>query len=113
VVHEVGHAEDPLGRDVEVVEELRIAVGWGWLGDRLGVINVECEPDCDSPVLGFEERLGDEFRRLLLEVEVVQREVEGGARAREEVGREFGDLECALTSVRQRADFDVRRSREP
>jgi hypothetical protein len=113
VVHEVGHAEDSLGRDVEVVEEIRVAVGRSRLGDRLVVVDVEREPDGDSPPLRLEERARDELGRLLLEVEVVQCQVEGRAGGGEEVGRELGDLQCALTSVRQGADFDVRRSREP
>jgi hypothetical protein len=113
VVHEVGHAEDPLGRDVEVVQEIGVAVGRGRLGDRLVVVGVECEPDCDAAAAGLEEGIGDELRGVLLEVEVVEREVERRACAGEEVGYELGDLERGLTSVRQGPDGDVRRSRGP
>jgi len=75
-VHQVGHAEDPLRRDCEVVEEARIGVGWGRLGDRLVVVDVEGEPDFDAAALRVEEGGRDELRGLLLEVEVIEGEVE-------------------------------------
>jgi hypothetical protein len=63
--------------------------------------------------LCFEEGLGDELRRLLFQVEVVEGEVERLLRGLKEAGRVFGDLERGLTPVFQRAQLDVRRSRGP
>jgi len=77
------------------------------------MVDVEGEPHLDPAALRLEEGVGDEPRRLLLQVEVVEREVERRLRAREEAGRVLGDLERGLTSVLQRAQLDVRRSRGP
>jgi hypothetical protein len=77
------------------------------------VVDVEGEPHLDSAALRGEETVGDELRRLLLEVEVVEREVERRFRAREEAGGVLGDLARGLTPVAERAKLDVRRSREP
>jgi hypothetical protein len=75
VVHEIGHAEDPLRRHVEVVEEVRVGVRRGRLGDRLRVVDVEREPHLDAAALRLEEGVRDQLCRLLLQVEVVEREV--------------------------------------
>ncbi len=77
------------------------------------MVDVEREPDGDSAALRLEQRVRDEPGRLLLEVEVVEREVQSLARVGEEAGREPADLERGLASVRQGADVDVRRSRGP
>jgi hypothetical protein len=112
-VHQVGHAEDPLCGDVEAVQEVRVGAGRGRLRDRLVVVDVEREPNGDAPRVCVEKRARDQLRRVLLQVEVVEREIEGRARLCEEAGRELGDLERGLASVRQGADVDVRRSRGP
>jgi hypothetical protein len=112
-VHEVGDAEDPLRRDREVVEQARVGMGRGRLGDRLVVVDVEGEPDLDAAALRLQERRRDQLRGLLLEVEVVQGEIEGLLGLREEPGRVLGDLERGLTPVPESAEFDVRRSRGP
>jgi hypothetical protein len=52
------------------------------------------------------ERTGDKPGSRLVEVEVVQREVQGLLRARDELTEELGDLEGALTPVRQCAYLD-------
>jgi hypothetical protein len=113
VVHEVGDAEDPLRRNREVVEQARVGVGRGRLGDRLVVVDVEGEPDRDAAALRLEQSRRDELRRLLLEVEVIEGKVEGLLRLGEEAGRVLGDLERGLTPVPESAELDVRRSRGP
>jgi hypothetical protein len=112
-MHQVGDAEHALGRHLEVVEKARVGVRGRRLGNRLVVVDVEGEPDGDPALPGIEERARNELGRLLLQVEVVESEVERLLRAREEAGRELGDLERGLASVRQGADFEVRRSRGP
>jgi hypothetical protein len=112
-VHQVGHAEDALCRDVEVVEQVGIGAGRRRLRDRLVVVDVEGEADVDAAPLRLEQGAGDELRRRLLEIEVVEGEVERLLGAGEELGRQLGDLQRGLPSVRQGADVDVRRSREP
>ena len=77
------------------------------------MVHVEGEPDLDAPALRFQERRRDQFRGVLLEVEVVQGEIEGFFGFRKEPGRILGDLECGLTSVPESAELDVRRSRGP
>ncbi|HEX3255368.1 MAG TPA: hypothetical protein VHQ96_06220 [Gaiellaceae bacterium] len=77
------------------------------------MVDVEREAHGDAALLRFEQRVGDEPRRVLLQIEVVEREIEALLRAGQEVRRELGDLERGLTPVRQRSDVDVRRSREP
>jgi hypothetical protein len=113
VVHEVGDAEDPLRGDREVVEQARVGVGRRRLGDRLVVVDVEGEPDLDAAALRLEQRRRDQLRRLLLEVEVVEGEVEGLLGGGQEAGRVLGDLERGLTPVPKSAELDVRRSRGP
>jgi hypothetical protein len=112
-VHQVGHAEDPLRRHVQVVEEIRVAAGRRGLRDRLCVVDVEREAYLDAAALRIEEGGGDELRSFLLEVEVVEREVERLPCTGEEVGRVLGDLERGLAAVRQCPERDVRRSRGP
>jgi hypothetical protein len=113
VVHEVWDAEDPLRRNGEIVEETRVGVGRRRLGDRLVVVDVEGEPNLDAAALRLEQRRRDQLRRLLLEVEVVEGEVEGLLGGGQEAGRVLGDLERGLASVAKSAELDVRRSRGP
>jgi hypothetical protein len=77
------------------------------------MVDVEGEPHRDAALLSVEQGGRDELCGLLLEVEVVEREVEALLRSAQEAGDELGDLERALTPVRQGADVDVRRSRGP
>ncbi len=77
------------------------------------MVDVEGEPDLDAAALRLEEGCRDEFRRLLLEVEIVEGQVEGLLGLGEEAGRVLGDLERALAPVPESAQLDVRRSRAP
>jgi hypothetical protein len=45
------------------------------------VVDVEGEPNRDPMAFGLEQRAGDELGGRLLEIEVVESKVEGGARA--------------------------------
>jgi hypothetical protein len=77
------------------------------------MVDVEGEPDLDAAALRLEQRGRDQLRRLLLEVEVVEGEVEGLLGLGQEPGRVLGDLERGLTTVPESAELDVRRSRGP
>ena len=77
------------------------------------MVDVEREAHFDAAALRIEEGGGDELRSFLLEVEVVEREVEGSLGAGEEARRVLGDFERGLAPVRQGAERDVRRSRGP
>ncbi len=77
------------------------------------MVDVEGEPDLDAAAPRREESCRDELRRLLLEVEIVEGQVEGLLGLGEEAGRVLGDLERGLTPVQESAERDVRRSRGP
>ncbi len=77
------------------------------------MVDVEGEANLDAAALRLEERRRDELRRLLLEVEVVESEVEGLLGLGQEPGRVLGDLERGLAPVPESAELDVRRSRGP
>ena len=70
------------------------------------MIDVEGEPNGDSSPGDIRERARDEPGGWLLEVEVVQGEVEPLTRGGDELADVFGDLEGALATVGQCADFD-------
>jgi hypothetical protein len=70
------------------------------------VVDVEGQSHRDPAALRFEQRPGDELGGRLLEIEVVQGEVEALARARNELGRPFGDLEGGLPAVGEGSDLD-------
>jgi hypothetical protein len=55
---------------------------------------------------GRHERARDELPGRLLEVEVVEREVEGLLRGGDELARVLGDLERALAAVGEGADLE-------
>jgi hypothetical protein len=77
------------------------------------VVDVEGEPYLHAAALRVEEGRRDKLRSLLLEVEVVERQVERLLGAGEEARRVLGDFERCLAPVRQGAERDVRRSRGP
>jgi hypothetical protein len=77
VVHQVGHSRDPLRGHIEGVHLIGVGARGSGLGNRHIVILVEGEADRDSTALRLEERARDELRRRLLEIEVVERDVEG------------------------------------
>jgi hypothetical protein len=106
VVHEVRHARDAFGGDVEAVDYGRLAARGRWNGDRARVVDVERQPYRDAAMRRVYERAGDEPRGRLVEVEVVQGEIEGLLRARDELADELGDLEGALAPIRQCAYLD-------
>jgi hypothetical protein len=70
------------------------------------VVDVEGEPDGDAPPRRVREGARDETGCGLLEVEVIEGEIERLLRAGDELTRVFGDLEGALTAVRQGSDLD-------
>jgi hypothetical protein len=105
-MHEVGDAWDRLRGNVEAVDQARLAAGRGRDRDGLLVIDVEREPDRDPSPRRIRERACHQARGRLLEIKVVQREVEGLTSFRDELADELGDLEGALTPVRQRPDLD-------
>lgn len=70
------------------------------------MVDVECEPDGDAAPGRIGERARDEARSRLLEVEVVEREIESAARAGDELSRVLGDLQGALTAVRECPNLD-------
>jgi hypothetical protein len=106
VVHEVGDSGDPLRGDVEAVDEARLAARRRRHGDRVFVVDVESESDGDAATARLGERAGDEPRRRLLQIEVVERQVERLLGARDELAGVLGDLEGALAPVRQGAELD-------
>jgi hypothetical protein len=105
-VHEIGHSGDGLRRDVETVDEARVAAWRRRYGDRLLVIDVEGEANRDAAPGGVGDCAGDELRGGLLQVEVVEGEVERPTSRRDELSGVFRDLEGALTPVGQCADVD-------
>jgi hypothetical protein len=70
------------------------------------MIDVEREADGDAAPRRVGERACDETGRGLLEVEVVEGEIEGAAGGGDELARVLGDLEGALTAVRECPNLD-------
>jgi hypothetical protein len=107
VVHEIRDARDAFRRDVEAVDQARLALRRREQRLRLLVVDVERQPDGDASRLRLGDRARDDRRRRrLLQVEVVEGEVEAAPSLREPGGKLFSDLERRLAPVRQRADLD-------
>ena len=70
------------------------------------MIDVVGEPDRNASLRRGRERARDESSRGLLELEVVERQLEGLFRARDELARVLGDLERALPAVGEGADLE-------
>jgi hypothetical protein len=106
VVHEIGNAGDGLCRNVEAVDQARLGAWGRGHRDGLPVVDVEREPNRDAALSGGRQSARDEPRGRLLEVEVVEGEVECLPSAREKFADVLGDLERALSAVRECADLD-------
>jgi hypothetical protein len=104
-MHEVGDARDALRREVEAVDEARLPAGRRRHGDRVGVVDVVGQAHLDAAVGGRRERARDQLPGWLLEVEVVERQVEGLLRLGDELARVLGDLERSLAAVGEGADL--------
>jgi hypothetical protein len=70
------------------------------------VVDVVGEADGDASTSRCRQGAGDELRRVRLEPEVVEGEVERVARGAEENRDGVGDLERSLAAVDQRPDLD-------
>ena len=111
MVHEVGDARDPARRDRKGLDRIRGRLGWRRNGDGPGVRDVVEEPYGDAALHGCEERREDECPCVRLEANVVEREVERGARGREEAGDVTRDVRGALPTVGEGAQLDRSRRR--
>jgi hypothetical protein len=105
-MHEIGDSRDPLRRNVEALDEARLAAGRRGDGDRVGVVDVVGEPDGHASLGGGRKRARDESSGGLLELEVIKSQVEALFRARDEFARVLGDLERALPAVGEGADLE-------
>jgi hypothetical protein len=74
------------------------------------VVEVVREPDGDAALLGVEQRAADDLDQLRRQVQVVDRDLERLLRGAAELGERVGGLLGRLAAVRQRVDFDARRS---
>jgi hypothetical protein len=70
------------------------------------VVDVEGEPNGHTAAGSVGDRACHELRSRLLEVEVVEREIKGLPRLRDELTGELRDLEGGLAPVGQRPDPD-------
>ena len=93
----------------------RLGSAWGGGGSGIGLSwsTLKASRTSTPRPLRLEQRRRDQLRRLLLEVEVVEGEIEGLLGGGQEAGRVLGDLERGLASVPKSAELDVRRSRGP
>ena len=70
------------------------------------MVLVEGEADRDSAAGRVLDRAGDEALGLVGEPEVVDRDLEGALRGRDEAGEGLGDLERGLAPVGECPDLD-------
>ena len=91
---------------VEAVDERRLAGGRRKERRGLLAVDVEGEAHGDTSLLCVDHGAGDDLRRRLEQVEVVEGEVETRARSAEEPGQALGHLDRRLPSVGEHVRLD-------
>ncbi len=109
VVHQVRDARNPLRRNLEAVDEARLAARRREHRGRLLTVEVEREPHGDAPLLCLDDSVGDNLRGRLQKVEVVQREVKAAAGLGEERRETVRDLGRRLATVGEEVRLDHQR----
>ena len=99
MVHQVGDAGDRPRRDRQRLEQLGRRLRRRRHRDRAGVVDVVDEPHGDASILGAEERSLDDLRRLVVQPDVVERELEALLRGVEELGHLVRDVDGGLAAV--------------
>ena len=106
VVHQVGHAGDRPRRDRERLEQLGCGLRRRRHRDRARVVDVVDEPHRDAALLRADERSLDDLGRLVVESDVVERELEARACGAEELGDLVRDVDGALPAVAVEPEVD-------
>ena len=70
------------------------------------MVDVVDEPDGDASILGAEERSLDDLRRLVVQSDVVERQLEALLRGSEELGYLVRDVDRGLAAVAVEAKLD-------
>ena len=98
-MHQIGHAGDRARRDRERLEQLRRGLRRRGHRDRARVVDVVDEPHGDAARLCREQRAGDDVRCVVVEPDVVERELEARLRGAQELGDLVCDVESGLAAV--------------
>ncbi len=70
------------------------------------MVDVVDEPHGDAALLRAEQRAGDDLRRVVVEPDVVERELEARLRGAEELGDLVCDVEGGLAAVAVEPELD-------
>ena len=80
--------------------------GGGGTGIGPGVVDVVDEPHRDAALLRADERLRDDLRRVVVQPDVVERQLEARAGGAEELGDLVRDVDGALPAVAVEPEVD-------